>query len=655
MSAVEGQLLWAPSEARREQSRMRHYQRWLAETRGVRTTSYAELHAWSVTELETFWESLVQYFDVRFHTRPRAVLPARTMPGTEWFSDATLSYAEHALRRTGPDVAVVFAREDGTRGELSWDELRDQVARARAGLAALGVRKGDCVAALLPNSPEALVTFLAAASLGATWSSCSPEFGVKSVLDRFGQIAPTVLLAVDGYEYGGKRFARAEAVRELMAALPTVARTVVVPRGFDGGPPGTMPYADLLAHSSPLAFEPVPFDHPLWILYSSGTTGLPKPIVQGQGGILLEHLKSLALHCDLGEGDRFFWFSTTGWMMWNFLVSGLTVGSAVVLFEGNPGYPDLGALFRLAEATGITYFGTSAPFIEACMKERLAPKGIADLARVRSVGSTGAPLSPAGFAWVYESVKDDVALGSVSGGTDVCTAFLTSCPLLPVYAGEIQCAALGVAAEAFDAAGRPLSNEVGELVITSPMPSMPLRFLNDPGGTRLRESYFAEFPGVWRHADWVRVTERGSWVVYGRSDSTLNRGGVRMGTAELYRVVESIPEVADSLVVDTSTASGEGELILFLVPKAAVVLDAALEKRVRATLRADVSPRHVPDRIVAIPEVPRTLNGKKLEVPVKRLLMGVPRERALNPGTVGNLPAVDALLDAERASRPRPS
>ena len=641
----EGTLLWEPTDDVKERSRIRSYMRWLASTRGRAFSSYSELWKWSVTDVEGFWESIWLYFEVKSHAPYSRVLSSRLMPGARWFEGATLNYAEQSLRFTGADVAVIFRREDGACGQVTRDELRALVARARTGLARLGVGNGDRVAAFLPNGLEALVAFLACASLGATWSSCSPEFGEGSVLDRFSQIAPKVLLAVDGYTYGGKSFDRTAAVASIAAGLPSVRTVVLVPR-LGGTVRGALSWGELLAEDGPLEFTPVPFSHPLWILYSSGTTGLPKPIVQGHGGILLEHLKALAFHCDVGPEDRFFWFSTTGWMMWNFLVSGLAVGSAIVLYDGSPGHPDMLSLYRLAEQEGVTYFGTSAPYLLACKKANVVPKDVVSLGAVRAIGSTGAPLPVEGFEWVYESVKRDVLLGSVAGGTDVCTAFVVSCPLLPVHAGEIQCAALGAKVESFDARGRSLVGELGELVITEPMPSMPLMFLGDPDGERLRTSYFADFPGVWRHGDWIKITERGTSVIYGRSDSTLNRGGVRMGTAEFYRVVEALPEVADSVVVDTGSLSDEGKLWLFVVPAHGVLLTEDVAKKIRGALRTAVSPRHVPDEIVAIREVPRTLNGKKLEVPIKRVLMGTPIERAINPGTLANPEAVTDVLRA---------
>jgi acetoacetyl-CoA synthetase len=642
-----GEVLWRPSEHVIERANVSRYMNWLRSTRDQSFTDYLDLWRWSVTEVEAFWQSLWDYFGVHATRAPDRVLSGRRMPDVRWFEGAELNYAEHALRRTGVADAVVYACEDGTRRTLDWDMLRDQVARARAGLVRLGVGRGDRVAAFLPNAPETLVAFLATASLGAIWSSVSPEFGVASVLDRFSQIEPKVLLAVDGYVYGGKVFDRVDAVEQVRRALPTVRQTVLLSRR-GGRLPDAMDWEELLAEPGPLTFEPVPFDHPLWVLYSSGTTGLPKPIVHSQGGILLEHLKVLSLHCDLGENDRFFWFTTTGWMMWNFLVGGLLVGSTIVLYEGSPGVPDLLALWRLAEETEMTYFGTSAPYLMACRKEGIRPLGGADLSGLRAVGSTGAPLPVEGFEWVYHNVSRNVLLGSVSGGTDVCTAFVTACPLLPVRAGELQCNALGAKVEAFGPAGQSLVGEVGELVITEPMPSMPVCFWNDPDGERLRAAYFDTYPGVWRHGDWIELTEDGSSIIYGRSDSTLNRGGVRMGTSEFYRVVEELPEIADSLVVDTGSLNQEGKLWLFVVPAPGCALDEALLSKLRATLRAEVSPRHVPDVIVAIAEVPKTINGKKLEVPLKRILSGTPPEDALNPDTLANPAAVDRLLEAAR-------
>ena len=655
-SVPEGTLLWSPPPERVEASRLRSFERFLERDKGLRFANYEELWRFSVRDVAAFWNALAEYFGVRFHSRPRAVLEG-AMPNARWFPDATLNYAEHALvrpesprvglRATGGALApaIVFVAEDGTRSELSASELESLVARARAGLERFGVRRGDRVAALLPNRPETVAVFLAAASLGAVFSSAAPEFGTKSILDRFQQIEPKVLVTVDGYRYGGKWFDRSADVSAIRAGLSSLAGTVVLPSPSSDLPAGTVSFDEFAREERAFDFEAVPFDHPLWILYSSGTTGLPKPIVHGHGGILLEHLKALALHSDLGPGDRFFWFSTTGWMMWNYLVGGLLVGATIVLYDGSPSYPTLGALWKLAEREKITYFGTSAPYLIACQKAGIEPKKH-DLSRLRSIGTTGAPLPADGFGWVYDAVKRDVLLGSVSGGTDVCTAFVLSCPSLSVHAGELQCRGLGAKVEAFDETGQSVVGEVGELVITEPMPSMPTHFHGDLDGSRLRESYFSTYPGVWRHGDWIKITERGSAVIYGRSDSTLNRGGVRMGTSEFYRVVEAIPEVADSLVVDTATLDGDavGKLHLFVVPAPGKVLDVELERKIKATVKTELSPRHVPDVIVAVPAVPRTLNGKKLEVPVKRILLGAPPEKVSSRDTLANPDALDAFV-----------
>jgi len=639
-----------------ETTRIGDYLRFLRKTRGLSFDSYDALWRWSVNEIEGFWRSIWDYFGVAEHEAPSEVLPARVMPGARWFPGATLNYAEHALARAG-DVAIVARSQ--TRGAdvtLTGAELRGQVARAAAGLRRLGVVSGDRVVAYLPNVPETLVAFLASASIGAIFSSCAPEFGPRAVADRVRQIEPKVLIAADGYRYGAREIGRAEEVARLRAELPTLEATVVLPylreRLDPGHFPGTLPWEELVSRHDSLAFEPLPFDHPLYILYSSGTTGLPKPIVHGHGGILLEHAKMLALHHDLGPADRFFWFTTTGWMMWNYLVSGLAVGSAVVLFDGDPAYPDLSSLWRLAQELEVTYFGTSAPFLHACMRAGLEPGRDFDLSRLRGVGSTGAPLLPEGFEWVYERVGRDLLLGSVSGGTDVCTAFVGASPLVPVWAGEISCRCLGAKVESFDPEGRPLVGKLGELVLTEPMPSMPVSFWKDPDGERYRASYFDRFPGVWRHGDWIEITPRGSCVITGRSDATLKRGGVRIGTSEFYGVVEAIPGIAESLVVHLSDdAGGPGELLLFVALAEGGALDDALRNHIARALRENLSPRHVPDRVYAIPSVPRTLNGKKLEVPVRRILSGEPAEKVANPGAMANPESLEFFvkLAAERA------
>ena len=644
----EGELLWTPDEQRQAASRLRHFMTWAAAREGRPLEDYDAVLAWSLEDLEGFWSAFADWYGLRWQaTAPRALADA-TMPGASWFPGARLNYAEHLLYPpAGADkdaVAVYFAREDGLRTTLTWRELRMQVAAVRAWLASQGVGPGDRVAALLPNAPEALVAMLATATLGAIWSSCSPDFGARAVADRFTQIEPVVLLAVDGYHYGGKQFDITGRVTELRGELPSLRATLFVPYLDDSASlPDATPWAEVIDQPAQLAFEPVSFDAPLYVLYSSGTTGLPKPIVHGHGGILLEHAKQLALHLDLGPGDRFFWFSTTGWMMWNLLVSGLGVGASIVLYDGSPAFPDQSTLWRLAEELGITSFGVSAPYLQACMKADLHPSAHADLSALRSVGSTGAPLPPEGFAWVYDEVKRDVMLSSLSGGTDVCTAFVGGAPLLPVHAGEIPARLLGCKVEAYDETGSPVVGSVGELVITAPMPSMPVMFWNDPDGSRMREAYFDVYPGVWRHGDWIKFTERGSCVIYGRSDSTLNRGGVRMGTSEFYRVVEDSPDVEDSLVIDTSAAGTEGKLLLFVVLREGADLET-VSADLRSRIRSELSPRHVPDEIRVIPEVPRTLNNKKCEVPVKRVLAGMPLAKAVSEGALANPRAMEPFL-----------
>ncbi|MGH9125670.1 MAG: acetoacetate--CoA ligase [Acidimicrobiales bacterium] len=639
------EALWSPPADIRGRSRIGAYLDWLG-----RFESYDDLWRWSVEDLEGFWGSIWEYFEVG-RERPAPVLAGEAMPGARWCPGARLNYAEYALRARPGQAAVAVEARSQTRGPLTWTraELADQVARARRGFEALGVGAGDRVAAYLPNIPETLVAFLATASLGAVWSSCAPEFGTRSVVDRFSQIGPKLLLCADGYRYGAVAVDRRAEVAAIRTALPTVEATVWVPY-LDGGSAGEgcVGWSELTAEAGPLAFAPVAFDHPLYVLYSSGTTGLPKPIVHGHGGILLEHLKALALHADLGAGDRFFWFSTTGWMMWNLLVSGLLVDSAVVLFDGNPGYPDLGALWRMAEDTGTTYFGVSASYLMSCRKAGVEPSAVARLDALRGMGSTGSPLPAEAFRWVYSAVGSDLYLASVSGGTDVCTAFVGGCPLVPVYAGEISCRYLGAAVSAFDAYGQPCPvGQTGELVVTRPMPSMPVGFWGDSDGSRYRAAYFSQYPGVWRHGDWITFTSRGSCVISGRSDATLNRGGVRVGTAEYYSVVEALPEVVDSLVVHLEDdLGGPGELLLFVVLAPGVVLDGSLEQRLRGEIRESLSPRHVPDRVHAVAGIPRTLSGKKLEVPVKRILLGTPADEAASRGALadpGTLRAFEEL------------
>lgn len=623
-------LLWEPPAELVERAVMTRYMR----ERGF--DDYHELWRWSVTDLDGFWASLWDFFGVEGGYEQ--VLASREMPGATWFPGGQVNYAEHLFRGKADDaVAIVHASELRELGEVTWGELRAQTAAMAARLRALGVERGDRVAAYMPNIPETVAAFLATASIGAVWSSCSPDFGPRSVIDRFAQIEPKVLLAVDGYRYNGRDFDRRETVERIAAETSGEVLTLgyLDGSGWPDEPGGE------------LEFERLPFDHPLWVLYSSGTTGLPKAIVQGQGGILLEHLKKLHLHVDAQAGDRLFWFTTTGWMMWNFLVSGLLTEAAIVLYDGSPAQPDMNVLWDLAEQAGVTTFGTSAAYIASCMKAGVEPAAGRDLSKLRAVGSTGSPLSPEGFRWVYENVGEDTWLFSTSGGTDLCTAFVGGCPLVPVYEGELQARSLGAAVEAWDPDGNALIGEVGELVITQPMPSMPLYFWNDPDGERYRDSYFSMYPGIWRHGDWIEITERGTAIITGRSDSTINRGGVRMGTAEIYRAVLAVEEVTDALVVDV-TRDGEDWMPLFVVLREGAELDDDLSGAIKRRIREDCSPRHVPNEIVAVKEIPRTLSGKVLELPVKRILMGTDPEKAASRDSLQNPAALDFFVSWAR-------
>lgn len=653
LTETEGTLLWEPSQELVENTHLTRYMRWLGEEKGLSFSGYEELWRWSVAEIEGFWESIWEFCGVKSHGSYSEVLSSRQMPTPQWFPGARLNFAEHVFANAeAGKAALVHRSELRELGETGWGELREQVGAIAACLKEMGIQRGDRVVAYMPNVPETVAAFLACASIGAVWSSCSPDFGAPAVIDRFAQIEPKVLFACDGYRYNGKDFDRTETVAEIQKALPALQKTVLLP--YLKGRPDTSSLRDVVlwddflagGEGAELEFDPLPFDHPLWVLYSSGTTGLPKAIVQGHGGILLEHLKKLYLHMDTRPGDRFFWFTTTGWMMWNVVVGGMLSGAAALLYDGSPAYPDMNALWRFASETGMTHFGTSAAYITACMNAGIEPGREFDLSSLRAIGSTGSPLPPEGFRWAYESVKEDLWLFSTSGGTDLCTAFVGGSPTLPVRAGELQCRSLGAAVEAFDEEGNSIIDEVGELVITEPMPSMPLYLWGDEGGEKYRQSYFDVFPGVWRHGDWIRIKSLGpgrpakSAVIYGRSDATINRGGVRMGTAEIYRAVETLPEISDSLVVDTGD-----HITLFVVLSKGEELNEELVSRIKHQVREACSPRHVPDEVVSVPEVPRTLNGKKLEVPVKKILAGKPVEQAASRDSLANPQAIDFFVE----------
>ncbi|HEU4623816.1 MAG TPA: acetoacetate--CoA ligase [Steroidobacteraceae bacterium] len=651
---TEGDLLWAPSPQRREKSHLTAFMRWLERERGLHFETYDALWQWSVTDIEAFWLAIWDYFGVRASAPFTRVLGRREMPGAEWFPGARLNYAEHALAHERPDTdALLYVREGAPLARMSWTELGARVRVLATQLRALGVKPGDRVVAVLPNAPQAVIAVLATTSIGAIWSCCGPEFGSTGILERFSQLTPKVIFYVDGYQYGGKRFDRKPEMRHILAQLPSVERVIAVPY-LDPDDrtvlaPNTIFWDDLFARppvpAAEFRCEQVPFDHPLWILFSSGTTGLPKAIVHGHGGILLEHLKHLAFNYDVHARERLFFFTVTGWMVWNFVVSSLCSDVVPVLYDGNPAFPQPDALWSVIEQSGATLFGTSPTFIAHQEKAGVVPKEKFDLSRLESVTLAGSPVTAECMQWVYQNVKSDLLVASGSGGTDCCTGFLGAVSILPVYAGEIQARALGAAIYSFDEHGKPLTDQVGELVITRPMPSMPLRFWNDPDNKRYLESYFDLYPGVWRHGDFLRLNARGGAFVLGRSDATLNRHGVRIGTAEVYRSLAALPEIEDALIVNLDLPGGRFFMPLFVKLQGERTLDEPLRERIRTQLRNDYSPRHVPDRIYQVPAIPMTLTGKKLEVPVRRILMGTPPERAANRSALANPAALDFFIE----------
>jgi acetoacetyl-CoA synthetase len=651
----DGDLLWTPSAERIADARLTAFTRWLASERGLRFDDYRTLWRWSVGDLDGFWQAVWDYSGVRASAPPERVLGNRSMPGAQWFPGARLNYAEHVLRREQPgEDALLYVSETAPAVTgMDWAEFAGQVRILGTQLRSMGVRPGDRVASYMPNIPQTVIAMLATTSIGAIWTACSPDFGWRGVLDRFRQLQPKVLFCVDGYSYGGREFDRRDEVAQIAHGLRDLEYLVRLPYlakpGEQNGSESGLTWHALLDHepvpAAEFAFEQVPFGHPLWILFSSGTTGLPKPIVHGHGGILLEQLKLQQFHMDLRAGDRMFFFTTSGWMMWNFLVSSLLLGVRPVLYDGNPGHPGPDVLWRIAEEAGVSFFGASPAYVDLMSKAGVVPGKICDLTNLRAIMPAGSPVSAECTAWFYENVKQDVWVATGSGGTDVCTGFVGGVPTLPVYAGEIQAPHLGVAARAFNSRGESVVDEVGEMVITEPMPSMPVRFWGDPGDVRYRESYFADFPGVWRQGDFFKINARGGCFVLGRSDATLNRHGVRIGTAEVYAALSSIDEVDDALIVNLDLAGGRFFMPLFVKLVDGIRLDARIEDKIRDRLRREYTPRHVPDRIVQVPEIPVTLTGKKLEVPVRKILLGAPAEEAANRNAIANPFALDFFAD----------
>jgi acetoacetyl-CoA synthetase len=649
----EGDLLWQPSRERIEKTHLTAFLRWLERERGRSFDTYQALWQWSVDDLEGFWQAIWDYFGAQSSAPYERVLAERRMPGAKWFPGARLNYAQHALRheRPGADALLHLSEKEALKS-VSWQELGSKVRILATQLRTLGVKPGERVVAYMPNIPETLIAMLATTSIGAIWSSCGPDFGTRGVLDRFTQLAPRVLFYVDGYQYGGKPFDRKAEVHHIIDQLGSLERVIYLPylnrADRETFHAHTVLWDELLDHP-PVAvedfeFEQVPFDHPLWILFSSGTTGLPKPICHGHGGIILEQLKHVTLNFDMHPGEKIFFFTTTGWMMWNFLVSSLLSNVVPVLYDGNPAYPSPDVLWKMVDDSGTKLFGASPTYIAGLEKAGIVPKERFKLASLESLTLAGSPVTPEHMEWIYQNVKSDMWVASGSGGTDVCTGIVMGSPLLPVYAGEIQCRALGACVYAFNERGEQIVNEVGELVITEPMPSMPVCFWGDTENRRYLESYFQEYPGIWRHGDFFRINARGGCFVLGRSDATLNRHGVRIGTAEIYRSLANLPEMDDSLIVNIDLPQGRFFMPLFVKLKAGHKLDEALADKIRSTLRREYSPRHVPDKIYQVADIPFTLTGKKMEVPVRRILMGVQPEKVANRDAVANPPALDFFI-----------
>lgn len=642
-------ILWKPTQNFIDNSNLKQFEKWLLLKKGLSFTNYEELWQWSITELEAFWEAIAQYFEVSFNSPYQQVLNTRLMPGTNWFEGATLNYAAHIFRQQTTNRAALIFQNEVEKREVSWDTLSTQVKAIQQFLKREGIQQGDCVAGYIPNIPEAIACFLAVNSLGAVWTCCSPDFGEPTVIERFSQIQPKLLIVVDGYQYNGKAFSRIAAIQNIRQAIQSIKQTLFIPYlDKEANMADSVQFKEVLGAieiDKPIKFTPVPFNHPIWILYSSGTTGKPKAITHSHGGCLLEQYKYGALHNNIKEGEHFFWFSTTGWMMWNLLQSTMLLGAIPVLYDGSPAHRDMMTIWRMAADLPIHHFGVSAPFLTACMKADLPIRKELDLTQLKSIGSTGAPLPTEVFEWIYQAVKKDIWLCSMSGGTDVCTAFVGGNPYLPVYKGYIQSRSLGAALFGYDEEGNRVMDSLGEMVIEQPMPSMPIYFWNDPKRERYKSSYFQEYPNKWRHGDWINIQVNGSLIIQGRSDATLNRNGIRIGTAEIYGVLDNLPAIKDSLILNLEQNNEEDIMPLFLVLNEGYAFSDDLIKTIKKELRTKCSPRHVPNKFLTIPDIPYTLSGKKMEVPVKKLLMGLTDPKKINRDAIRNPEAMDYFVE----------